>query len=188
MIVILSGPSGSGKTTLAKLLGILRPSMHRPVSYTTRQLKKGEINGVDYHFISRAVFEKRIARGDFAEYAEYGGEFYGTLKLDLKLGLSALDDCVVLLEIDLQGMRQIKKGYSGVRTIFIHPPTKIELERRIRERQRGESEEEITRRLTRADEELACASECDFEIVNTDRHTAIREINRIINLPMRVEV
>jgi guanylate kinase len=178
--IVLSGPTGVGKTTLAELLGKVRPSLYRPISCTTRAPKKGEKNGVEYHFLSRAQFERKESLGHFEEYAEIHGDLYGTLKIDLE---STDPEIRFLLEIDVQGMRKVRDRFYRVKTVFIHPLSFEVLEERIRARQRGESDEEIVRRLARAREEITCAREFTYEVVNDDLSRALRELVEIVDLP-----
>lgn len=174
-INILSGPTAVGKTTLAGIVCTLRPTIHRAVSYTTRAPKRGEVHGVDYHFVNRESFLRKLEARRFAEHAEVHGELYGTLKLDLAPALRKNGD--VLLVIDVQGMLQIKQKYPEItRTIFLHLPSFVVLEERIRRRRGGESEEEIQRRLLRAEEELAIAPTYDHEVVNADIQSTAREL------------
>ncbi len=181
MINVIAGPTAVGKTTIADILSHLKPSIHRAVSCTTRKRKRDEVNGVDYHFLSREDFERRRKRGDFAECAEVHGEWYGTLRLDLSPALRA--GVEVLLVIDVQGMREIKRQYPHVtRSIFIHPPNISTLEERIRRRDRGESEEEIARRLERAQQEICCATEFDYEVVNGSLKPTVREVLTLLGI------
>jgi len=178
VIFIISGPSGVGKTSIDNALQVLRPSFHRPVSCTTRSRKRGEVNGKDYHFLSRDNFVQMIEKGLFAEYAEVYGNFYGTLGIDLMLRGC---DAVIVLVIDVQGMRQVKAKHKNVVSIFILPPTFEALEARIRERSREETEEEIATWLETARQELSCASEYSHQIVNDDLMTTVRAILDVLD-------
>ena len=172
-LIVLTGPSGVGKGTLMRLLLSRHPELNYSISATTRSPRDGEVDGKDYYFISRSKFERLIEQGEFLEWAEFAGNSYGTPRqpvIDLmESGKS------VLLEIELEGARQIPAIFPELLSIFILPPTFNELEKRIRGRKK-DSEEAISRRLKRAKEEIDSASEFDLQIVNDDLETAIHDI------------
>ncbi len=172
-LIVLTGPSGVGKGTLMRLLLSRHPELNYSISATTRPPRRGEVDGKDYYFISRSEFQRLIEKGEFLEWAEFAGNLYGTPRqrvIDLmKSGKS------VLLEIELEGARQIRATFPELLSIFILPPSFHELEKRIRGRKK-DSEEAILRRLKRAKEEIDSASEFHIQIVNDDLETAIHEI------------
>lgn len=177
MLVVVSGPSGSGKTTIVRAL-LERLPVRRSVSATTRPIREGEVNGKNYYFLSRKEFEDRIARGGFLEYAEYAGQLYGTPRAPVEQALERGE--TIILEIEVQGARIVRKAFPEALTIFIRPPGLEEAERRLRDRHRGESEAEIQRRMEIARREMACAGEFDHQVVNDDLETAIGETAQII--------
>lgn len=172
-LIVLTGPSGVGKGTLMRLLLSRHPELNYSISATTRPPRPGEMDGKDYYFISRDKFQRLIEKGEFLEWAEFAGNLYGTPRkpvIDLmESGKS------VLLEIELEGARQIRATFPELLSIFILPPTFNELEKRIRGRKK-DSEDAISRRLKRAKEEINSASEFDLQIVNDDLETAIHDI------------
>ena len=184
LILILSGPSGSGKSSIYKLsigdLGAIEFS----VSCTTRAPRPGEVDGRDYHFISREEFDRLVADDAFAEHAEVHGNCYGTLKSELLGRVQRGID--VLLDIDVQGAAQLRKLCEASCEfrracvfIFIMPPSFVELERRLRARA-TETEESIVRRLANAKGEMAHASEYDHVIVNDDLARAAAEFTALV--------
>lgn len=163
---IVSGPSGAGKTTLVKEVIRRDPSLHLSVSCTTRPRHEGEVDGVDYHFASREEFAKQLERGEFVEWADVHGQLYGTLKAEVFPRLAEGHD--VVLEIDCQGMHQIKKRFPSAHAVFVMPPSLRELDRRIRERGRGETDREVMRRIRNAERELIQARYFDHLVLNPD--------------------
>lgn len=175
-LVVLSGPSGVGKSTIIKEL-LKDPRFSLSVSATTRSPREGEKNGVDYHFITREDFESRVARGEFLEYAVvHGKNMYGTLKSEVDRLVG--DGRIVLLDIDVQGARLVRKLAEGARFIFVAPPEVSELMRRLSGRG-TESAADIERRLETAQSELAARKEYDHVVVNDDLPTAVATIRRL---------
>ncbi|QSJ20784.1 guanylate kinase [Nostoc sp. UHCC 0702] len=172
-LIVLTGPSGVGKGTLMRSLLQRHPELYYSVSVTTRSPRPGEINGKNYYFISRSKFEQLVAQGEFLEWAEFAGNYYGTPR-EAVLN-QVLSGKLVVLEIELEGARQIRASFSGALSIFILPPSFEELEKRIRGRGQ-DSEEAIARRLCRATEEVKAADEFDIQIVNDDLETALNAI------------
>jgi len=172
-ILVITGPSGVGKGTLIKGLLELVPGLELAVSATTRKPREGEVNGVDYHFLSEADFDRRVAEGEFVEHAEYAGNRYGTLKSELSRPARG-----IVLEIDVQGARQVREALPEAKLIFIEPPSFEDLERRLAGRG-SDRPEQIERRLAAARDELAAADEFDHRIVNDDLQVALRELSRI---------
>lgn len=161
---IISAPAGTGKTTLVEKLEAEFSHIVRNISYTTREPRVNEVNGKDYHFISFQEFEKKIKKGDFLEYAEVFGNFYGTCTKSIEQLLHA--GCDVVLVIDTQGAIAIKKFFKGI-YIFMSPPNIEELEKRLKKR-KTESEADLKTRLSWARHELEQSIHYDYHITNKD--------------------
>ncbi|MBW4562987.1 MAG: guanylate kinase [Mojavia pulchra JT2-VF2] len=172
-LIVLTGPSGVGKGTLMRALLQRHPELYYSVSMTTRSPRPGEIDGKNYYFVSRSKFEQLAAQGEFLEWAEFAGNAYGTPREAVLNQVSS--GKLVILEIELEGARQIRASFPSALSIFILPPSFDELERRIRGRAQ-DSEEAIARRLRRAQEEIQAADEFDIQIVNDDFETAVNAI------------
>ena len=177
-LLILSAPSGAGKTTLARRLGqALGEGCLFSISYTTRAPRGAEQNGVDYHFIERARFEAMIEAGEFLEWAEVHGNFYGTHR---SYAAAAHDREVVVFDIDVQGGEQIKRKHPEAVSVFILPPSEEELERRLRSRG-TESDEAVERRLLAAQREIERGEACyDYLVVNDDLERALVDVQAIL--------
>jgi len=176
LVLIVSGPSGSGKSTLVQKILEL-PGTMLAVSSTTRPPRATESAGKWYNFVSEARFREMVARGEFLEYAQvFGKNWYGTPRAALDEALAQKKDLV--LEIDVQGAQQVKQKLPGSVAIFVIPPSRDDLERRIRERGL-DSEDEIRRRLNRARDEMLNYSSYDFAVVNDDLERAGREVQAI---------
>lgn len=169
-LYIVAAPSGAGKTTLTRALLEREAGMALSVSYTSRAPRPNEIDGVHYHFVSRRVFEAMIARDEFFEHALVHGDLKGTARAPVQRALA--DGRDVLLEIDWQGARQVREKLAGTVSIFILPPSRVELERRLRTRA-SDSEVTIRRRLADAHADLAHAAEFDYIVVNDDFDEAL---------------
>jgi guanylate kinase len=169
-LIVLTGPSGVGKGTLLRALLTRHPELYYSVSATTRQPRPGEIDGKDYYFTSRSQFEKLVANGEFLEWAEFAGNYYGTPREAVLSQIRAGKS--VVLEIELEGARQIRESFPSARSIFILPPNLVELEQRIRGRGQ-DPEEAIARRLRRAEEEIKAANEFEVQIVNDNFEKAL---------------
>ncbi|MBU7583705.1 MAG: guanylate kinase [Nostoc sp. TH1S01] len=172
-LIVLTGPSGVGKGTLMRSLLQRHPQLYYSVSVTTRSPRPGEIDGKNYYFINRSKFEQLVAQGEFLEWAEFAGNYYGTPREAVVDQIQS--GKLVVLEIELEGARQIRASFPNALSIFILPPSFEELEKRIRGRGQ-DSEEAIARRLTRAKAEIAAADEFDIQIVNDDFETALKAI------------
>jgi guanylate kinase len=172
-ILVITGPSGVGKGTLIKGLLERFPGLELAVSATTRRPREGEVNGVDYHFLSEADFDRRAAAGEFVEHAEYAGNRYGTLKSELSRPAHG-----IVLEIDVQGARQVREALPEAKLIFIEPPSFEVLERRLAARA-SDRPEQIERRMAAARDELAAAGEFDHRIVNDDLEHALQELSKL---------
>jgi guanylate kinase len=176
LVLIVSGPSGSGKSTLVEKILEL-PGTMLSVSCTTRPPRKTESDGQWYNFVTEAEFQQMVARGDFLEYAQvFGKNWYGTPQKSVEDALARKKDLV--LEIDVQGALQVKRKLPGAVAVFVLPPSRAELERRIRARGQ-DSEDEIGRRLERARQEMLSYSSYDFAVINDDLERAGREVQAI---------
>jgi guanylate kinase len=176
-LFVITAPSGAGKTSLIDAVMRDDPTLSVSVSYTTRQPRPGEKNGVDYHFVDRPAFEVMERRGEFLESAEVHGNRYGTSRQVILDAVERGED--LILEIDWQGAQQVRRLYPGCIGIFILPPSIEELERRMRARGQ-DSEEVIRRRLQNAREELEHAGEFKYAIINKDFETARHELAEIL--------
>jgi guanylate kinase len=176
LVLIVSGPSGSGKSTLVeKILEV--PGTLLSVSCTTRSPRKTESDGKWYNFVTEVEFQQMVERGEFLEYAQvFGKNWYGTPRKWLEKAQAEKKDLV--LEIDVQGALQVKRKLPGAVAVFVLPPSRAELERRIRARGQ-DSEDEIHRRLERARQEMLNYSSYDFAIINDDLERAGREVQAI---------
>jgi len=177
-LFVISAPSGAGKGTVIKRILELRPELSYSVSATTRPPREGETEGVSYSFVSRDVFIEMIERDEFFEYAEYVGEYYGTPKNPVYGCINKGTD--VLLEIEVQGARQVMAIDPAAVSIFIVPPGVQELERRLRGR-KTESEDKLAARLDRACQELEEKIHYDHIVINDDYSRAAEEIIAIID-------
>jgi guanylate kinase len=175
---VLSSPSGGGKTTICKYLLQKRADLGYSVSATTRGRRAGEQDGRDYHFLSRGEFEARAARGEFLEYAEYGGNLYGTLRSEVERIFHSGRHAV--LDIELEGARQLRRTFPQAVQVFILPPSGDELVRRL-EGRNTEDLSAVRRRLDHAVEELGAVDEYDYAVVNDDLPRAIAQVAAIID-------
>jgi guanylate kinase len=178
LLLVLSAPSGGGKTTIAKKLLQNRDDLGYSVSATTRPTRNGEQDGVDYHFLSRAEFERLRKNGEFLEWAEYGTQLYGTLKSEIERIFSAGRHAV--LDIDIEGARQIRQSLSNSLQVFVLPPSAEVLVERLKGRN-TENPELLRKRLTRASDELAAVAEYDYAVINEDVNTAVDQIGAILD-------
>jgi guanylate kinase len=178
LLVVVSGPSGTGKGTVIRQILQDYPQVRLSVSATTRQPREGEEHGVHYFFVTRDEFEQMIAEEQVLEYAEYCGRYYGTPKSPIDGWRSEGSD--VLLEIEVQGGAQVKEKCPDCVTIFLLPPSMEELEKRLRGRG-TEDEETIQKRLATAKEELKCAEDYDYCVVNHDVEKTAAEIMEILD-------
>lgn len=172
-IVVLTAPSGAGKTTIAHRVLDEMPEMQFSVSATTRAARADETDGKDYHFLSTEEFETRIEAGDLLEYEEvYPGQFYGTLRSEIE---SKSKEGPVLLDIDVDGALNVKNSFGeDALVLFIAPPSKEELQNRLRGRG-TEDDQSLTDRLDRADREMEKADAFDGIVVNDDLEAAVEE-------------
>jgi guanylate kinase len=163
-LTVLSGPSGVGKRSVIAEVRRSRPDVWLSVSVTTRRPRAGEVEGVDYHFVSDAAFDALVANGDLLEHATFAGNRYGTPRRPIEERLAA--GLPALLEVELQGARQVRRAMPDARLVFLAPPSWDELVARLTGRG-TESAEEIARRLDVARVELAAVEEFDDIVVNT---------------------
>ena len=176
-LIVLSGPSGVGKSTVIAELFSQRDNIHFSVSYTTRQPRVGEQNGVNYNFVSREEFEGMIRRGELLEYAEYVDNYYGTSLKAIEEQLSRGVD--VLLDIEVQGAAKVRERCPGALFIFIIPPSFEELSRRLHNRN-TDSEEVIAGRLEKARVEFREIPNYDYLVINDKVSHAVSEIEAIL--------
>ena len=175
---MLAGPSGVGKGAIvARLLAAL-PDLELSISATTRGPRPREDEGRHYYFVDRADFDRMIQAGGFLEWADIFGERYGTPREPVERALAAGRD--VLVEIDVQGARQVKAANPSAYMVFITPPSLDELERRLRTRG-TETDEQVKRRLAKASDELAAEPEFDVTVVNDDLERAAREVIQLVD-------
>jgi len=177
VLFILSAPSGAGKTTLSQRILKRLPNLYISISYTTRNPRAGEEDGHDYHFVDEARFHQLCEAGAFAEWAQVHGSLYGTPRSPLDEALACGQDC--LLDIDVQGARQVKEMYPEAVSIFVLPPSWQELATRLRSRG-TETDEVIARRLQRAQEETSALGTYDYVLVNEHLDHAVRLLDAII--------
>ncbi len=178
-LFILSAPSGAGKTTLCRALMEYSKDMHYSVSYTTREPRKGEKDGIDYHFISKDYFEKQIDAGTWAEWAEVHGNYYGTSAVFLDEAVASGND--ILLDIDVEGAKQIIGRYPDSIAIFIMPPS-LDILRFRMESRGADSKEVIERRMTNAEKEISQRSIYKHVIVNDNLPKAVEELISIVGM------
>jgi guanylate kinase len=178
-LTVITGPSGVGKGTLVGRLLSRHPRIWLSVSATTRAPRPGEVEGQSYFFLSRERFEQQVADGGFLEWAEFAGNLYGTPRQPVEQHLAA--GRPVLLEIELEGARQVRHSFPAGFQLLIQPPSLEELERRIRGRG-TDAEEAIQRRLALARVELAAEAEFDATLVNGDLDQALAELERLMQL------
>ncbi len=176
-VVVISGPSGVGKSSFVKQLLAAGLNLEYSVSATTRARRPHETDGRDYVFLSRDEFKRRIDAGEFVEWAEVHGELYGTLRTETERRLDAGKN--VLLDIDVQGGRTVRKAYPDGVFIFVLPPTLASLEERLSGRG-TDPDERIRLRLENARREIALVSEYDYAVVNDDLEEALEQVASII--------
>ena len=175
-LYIIAAPSGAGKTSLVKALLEREQEITLSVSYTSRLPRPGEIDGEHYRFVSREVFEHMAAAGAFFEHANVHGDYKGTARAAVEPLLAKNRD--VLLEIDWQGAQQVREQWPDVISIFILPPSRAELERRLRQRA-SDSAEQIARRIADSRIEIARVEEFDFVVINDDFAVALDDLRAI---------
>ena len=176
MLFVVTGPSGVGKGTLISALQERHPELALSVSATTRPPRPGEEDGVDYHFMTEADFDRRLKRGEFVEHATYAGHRYGTLRAELER--RSRGGAPVVLEIELQGARQVRAALPEAVQIFIAPASLEQLEERLRGRG-ADAEDALRQRLDIARTELAARDEFGFVVVNDALERAVADLEDI---------
>ncbi|MDH3609497.1 MAG: guanylate kinase [Gammaproteobacteria bacterium] len=176
-LFIVSAPSGAGKTSLVKALIDSTSEVVVSISHTTRAIRPGEVDGVNYFFTSYKKFLQMIKQNEFLEYAKVFDHFYGTSQLSVEQQLD--QGLKVILEIDWQGAEQVRERIQGTQSIFILPPSKQELETRLRGRGQ-DSEEVIARRMRDAESEISHFKEFDHIVLNDDFDQALRDLTALV--------
>jgi len=176
-LFVVAAPSGAGKTSLVRALMTRMPQLRFSISYTTRQQRQTERDGLDYFFVDKPAFQQMIERGDFLEHAQVFDNFYGTSRPQVQRMLDAGDN--VLLEIDWQGAQQIRRTMPQAVSIFILPPSRAELERRLRDR-KTDSDEVIARRLRDSIADMSHWNEFDYVVVNDQFEQAVTDLQFIL--------
>ena len=177
LLFIVSAPSGAGKTTLVEQVVKQTPRLDISRSYTSRPAREGEIDGVDYNFVTRPRFEAMIANGEFLEWADVFGNLYGTSAADTAHGLETGSDLVLV--IDVQGARKVRGRGIETTAVFVMPPSFEVLEQRLRGRSK-DSPEAIERRLQVARQEVASFVEYDFVVINGEFASAVDRLRNIV--------
>jgi len=176
-LIIISAPSGTGKTSIVSALTESDSQLSLSISHTTRKPRPNEVEGQDYYFIDRDIFQAMANRGEFLESAEVYGNLYGTSHKWVKESLASGQD--VLMEIDYQGAQQVRKTFPQVISIFILPPSYEQLEERLK--QRGQDDQKtISRRLATVREEVSHLNEFDYVVINNELQEAIKDVKCII--------
>ena len=176
-LIILTGPSGVGKGTVIKKILDKEKNIWLSISATTRNPRKGEKEGENYYFLSENEFKKMIDKKLFLEWAKFADNYYGTPLSSVREKIER--GFIVLLEIEVEGAKQIKEKFPESLSIFLLPPNKDELEKRIRNRG-TEKEESIKRRLARANYEIEASDEFDFAVINHDISETVKNVIKII--------
>lgn len=177
LIIIVSAPSGSGKTTIVdRLIGEVE-GLERSISYTTRAPRDGEAEGKDYFFITSDEFLKKIDEGAFLEWEDNFGNYYGTARETVDRSIEKGRD--VILSIDVKGAKKVKKMYPESVSVFIMPPSREELEARLKTRDTDE-EEQVNLRLKESKKEIASSEEYDYLIVNEDLEKAVSDMKQVV--------
>ncbi|WP_224983201.1 guanylate kinase [Geomonas agri] len=177
VLYVISAPSGAGKTSLCKEIIDIFPNLRHSVSYTTRPPRNGEVHGRDYFFVGKEEFDRMVEAGEFAEWAEVHGNFYGTSLATLKE--SRTEGIDLILDIDCQGARQLKGRFEGGVYIFVLPPSIEELRRRLDNRS-SDSQEVIERRIHNASGEIKEARWYDYIIVNDKFSEALEQLKSVL--------
>jgi len=177
-LFIIAAPSGCGKTSLVKALLENSKNLAVSVSHTTRKARKGEIDGENYHFVSKQTFADMIDNNDFVEYAEVFGNMYGSARSNINEKLDSNID--IILEIDWQGSRQVKQNMPGAISIFILPPSKNALLERLTNRGQDDKDT-ISKRMANSEREMSHYNEFDYLIINNQFDSALNDLKTIID-------
>jgi len=177
-LLVLSAPSGGGKTTLAKALLAARPDTAYSVSATTREPRPGEVHGKDYYFLTRLEFERRVQGGELLEWAEYAGNLYGTLRSEIDRIFAAGKHAV--LDIEVQGARQVRANFADGVHVFVLPPSAAVLLERLQGRGAMDAKV-LQQRLTTAVAELSAVGEYDYVVVNEKLERAVAELAAVLD-------
>lgn len=177
LLIVLSGPSAAGKNTLLNALMERLSDIKYSVSATTRAPRPGEQDGVNYYFLTREEFERRAAQGEFLEWAEFCGNLYGTPRKYVEEVLASGQD--IIMDIDIQGAKQVRKAMPEAVSVFLMPPSAEELRKRIVKRGK-DSEEAIRQRLSQVDREIQAVFDYDYVILNDDLERAVGRLVSII--------
>jgi guanylate kinase len=181
-LLVLSSPSGGGKTTIAKSLLQARDDLGYSVSATTRPARNGERDGVDYHFLTREAFLRRVEAGEFLEWATYGGNLYGTLRHEIERIFARGQTAV--LDVEIEGARQLRASFPNSLHLFVLPPSAEVLVSRLTGRN-SEPPAVLRERITRAADELAAVAEYDYAILNEDLVLAVAQVAAILDAEAR---
>jgi guanylate kinase len=181
-LLVLSSPSGGGKTTIAKSLLQARDDLGYSVSATTRPARSGERDGVDYHFLTREAFLRRVEAGEFLEWATYGGNLYGTLRQEIERIFARGRTAV--LDVEIEGARQLRASFPNALHLFVLPPAAEVLVSRLTGRN-SEPPAVLRERITRAADELAAVAEYDYAILNEDLVLAVAQVAAILDAEAR---
>jgi guanylate kinase len=181
-LLVLSSPSGGGKTTIARSLLQARDDLGYSVSATTRPARNGERDGVDYHFLTREAFLRRVEDGEFLEWATYGGNLYGTLRQEIERIFARGRTAV--LDVEIEGARQLRANFPNSLHLFVLPPSAEVLVSRLTGRN-SESAAVLRERITRAADELAAVAEYDYAILNEDLVLAVAQVAAILDAEAR---
>ncbi|MDK9700418.1 MAG: guanylate kinase [bacterium] len=183
LAVLLSSPSGGGKSTIIRHILKTFPEFWHSVSCTTRAPRYNEVNGREYHFVTVSEFERMVQADELAEFAEVHGDWYGTPLLPLRKAQG--EGKKIIFDLDVDGAAKMKQRWQSILTIYIMPPSREELERRLRKRQ-SESEDVIQKRLKRYDREQQEANKYDYRIINDSLECAIEEVLMYIRVWSKV--
>lgn len=176
-LIVISGPSGAGKGTICKALLEREDNLYISVSATTRSPRKGEVDGVNYYFLTQEEFKKKVDNNEFLEWAEVHGNYYGTPKFNVEEMINEGKN--IILEIDVQGALNVKKNCEDGVFIFILPPSMEELKRRIIARG-SETPESLIKRFKTAYEEINYISKYNYAVVNDDLEEAVKKVQNIL--------
>ncbi len=176
-LIVVSGPSGSGKTTIARKMIDLFPSLEFSVSATTRPKRPGEVDGCDYYFLSKSAFLQRVERGEFVEWEELFGNYYGTLQAEVEKNLDKGKH--LLFDVDVKGALSIKRRYPEAFLVFVRPPSQDVLRQRLRDRH-TEEEAALQLRFNRVAMELDMSGNFDCQVLNDSLEEAVAEVRECV--------